>query len=216
MEPWMMAAREQNVAGAGNGTPGVKIETAKPQREDTIAQHVRSILELIGEDPQRDGLQDTPMRVEKAYAEMLSGYGQDPEEHLKRVFDDDIDGLVTLPKIDFVSMCEHHMLPFFGTIQIAYIPNGKIVGVSKLVRCAEVFTKRLQVQERLATQIADAIVKHLKPLGCAVKIEARHMCMMARGVRQHRASMGFQVLRGAFLTNPSAKAEVLQAFGGQQ
>jgi len=182
------------------------------KRRMEIAHHVREILKLVGENPDRDGLKDTPLRVARAYEELLAGYEEDATIHLGRTFEEAPDGIVAMPGIKFVSLCEHHMLPFYGDINIAYLPGEKIVGISKLVRVADVFARRLQVQERLATQIADVIETTLKPKAVGVRISARHMCMMARGVRQHAPEMTFQVLRGAFLANPFARDEVLAIF----
>lgn len=190
----------------------------KTSRESAEAG-VRLILEYLGEDPERDGLQDTPRRVVKAFDEILAGYKQDPQEVLKRVFengDDDApdavryNGMVVLREINFYSMCEHHMLPFFGRAHIAYIPNektGKIVGISKLARLVDVFAKRLQVQERMTAQIADAIEAYLDAAGVMVVIEAQHLCMLMRGVKKANATMVTSEVRGFFLERPKAKQE---------
>lgn len=181
-------------------------------RHDRVEDLIYQLLREIGEDPDRDGLRDTPHRVAKAMRDMTAGYAEDPSVHLSRTFDEAPDGIVSLPGIEFVSMCEHHMLPFFGTVDIAYLPSDRIVGISKLVRLVDVFAQRLQVQERLGEQIADAMEDHLAPRAIGVRIRARHMCMMARGVRQHRAGMTFQIFRGAFLEDPTAREEALTLF----
>lgn len=189
----------------------------KTSRESAEAG-VRLILEYLGEDPNRDGLQDTPRRVVKAFDEILAGYKQDPQVVLKRVFengDDDApdavkyNGMVVLRDIDFYSMCEHHMLPFFGKAHIAYIPNkeGKIVGISKLARLVDVFAKRLQVQERMTAQIADAIESYLNAAGVMVVIEAQHLCMLMRGIKKANSTMVTSEVRGFFLERPKAKQE---------
>jgi len=196
----------------------------QPTRE-VVEESVRSILAYIGEDPTRDGLQDTPRRVIKAYDEILSGYKMDPKDALSTVFDNGDDdapnavrynGMVMLKDIDFYSMCEHHMLPFFGKAHIAYIPNeetGKIVGISKLARLLDVFAKRLQVQERLTAQIADAIEEVLNPAGVLVVIEAQHLCMLMRGVKKSNATMITSEVRGFFLERPKAKQEAMTFLG---
>jgi GTP cyclohydrolase I len=156
---------------------------------------VRSLLEYCGEDCQRDGLKDTPKRVAKAWKEMCSGYDMDPAQILSRTFEQDqatlYNGMVILRNVEFTSLCEHHVLPFTGSAHIVYIPskNGKIVGISKLARLVDCFALRLQVQERLTKQIANAIEEFLQPDGCMVVIEAAHNCMHCRGVRKHKSSM---------------------------
>lgn len=187
---------------------------------------VRELLFFVGEDPTRDGLLDTPKRVTKALKEILSGYEQQPEEVLSRVFDNGDDdapdavrynGMVILRDIDFYSMCEHHMLPFFGKAHVAYIPNentGKIVGISKIARLVDVFARRLQVQERLTAQIADALERHLQASGVLVVVEARHLCMLMRGVRKANATMVTSEVRGFFLERPKAKQEALALLRG--
>lgn len=180
---------------------------------------IKVLLEYVGESPERDGLKDTPKRVVKALAEILSGYKQDPKEVLARVFenggDDDPDpatynGMVILRDIEFHSMCEHHMLPFFGKAHIAYIPNaetGKIIGISKLARLLDIFAHRLQVQERMTAQIADAIEHYLGADGVMVIIEATHLCMVMRGVKKANPRMVTSEVRGSFAKNPQTRAE---------
>ena len=167
------------------------------------------LLEFIGEDPTRDGLVDTPRRVVKALAEMTAGYSLDPGEHLGVVFKDSCDEMVIVDGIEFTSMCEHHMLTFTGTATVAYIPDGQVVGLSKLARVVDVFAQRLQVQERLTEQIADAIEEHLHPAGVGVVIRAAHSCMGCRGVRKPGARMITSALRGAIREKPAARAEFL-------
>lgn len=186
---------------------------------------VRLLLDYLGEDTERDGLRDTPGRVVRALDEILGGYGMDPQEVLSTVFDNGDDdapnavrynGMVMLKDIDFYSMCEHHMLPFFGKAHIAYIPNektGKIVGISKLARLLDVFAKRLQVQERLTAQIADALEEVLAPAGVIVVIEAQHLCMLMRGVKKANATMITSEVRGFFLDRPKAKQEAMAFLG---
>jgi GTP cyclohydrolase IA len=173
------------------------------------------MLEYLGEDPERDGLKDTPKRVVKAWDELFKGYKSNPAECLGRVFDNEAhyDEMVILRDIEFYSMCEHHILPFFGSVHIAYVPTGKIVGISKLARLVECFSRRLQVQERLTQQIADVLDKTLEPLGVAVMIEARHMCMISRGIQKQNSVMVTTALKGV-LKDQASRMEFLLLKGG--
>lgn len=167
----------------------------------SFEDNVRRTLQFIGEDPERGGLKDTPDRVAKAWAFWSKGYNEDPAEILK-VFEDgaeNVDEMVTVRGIPFYTHCEHHMAPFFGKATVAYVPNGKIVGLSKINRLVDCFARRLQVQERLTTQIADAIMEHLQPKGVGVLIEARHLCMESRGVCQQGHSTVTSALRGVMV-----------------
>jgi len=172
--------------------------------------NVRSLLSFIGEDPNREGLLDTPQRVVKAMHEHFWGYHADPFEPLQRTFGeiDGYDELVLLQDIEVHSHCEHHMVPFVGRAHVAYIPNGRVVGLSKLARVVDIYSKRLQVQEKLTAQIANAINTTLRPRGVAVVIQARHFCMCYRGVRQPAAVTTTSKLHGSFLTNPAARMEL--------
>ncbi|MEI7876993.1 MAG: GTP cyclohydrolase I FolE [Planctomycetota bacterium] len=172
--------------------------------------NVRSLLSFIGEDPDREGLLDTPQRVVKAMHEHFWGYHADPFEPLQRTFGeiDGYDELVLLQDIEVHSHCEHHMVPFVGRAHVAYIPNGRVVGLSKLARVVDIYSKRLQVQEKLTAQIANAINTTLRPRGVAVVIQARHFCMCYRGVRQPAAVTTTSKLHGSFLTNPAARMEL--------
>jgi len=155
-----------------------------------IARAVREILVAVGEDPDRDGLLETPKRVAKAYAEMFKGLSQDAGTHLSRTFEQASGELITVTNINFFSVCEHHLLPFHGQAHVAYVPNhGRVVGLSKLARTVEVFAARPQLQERLTDQIADALVEHLDAAGVVVMVEGEHMCMKMRGVKSHDARM---------------------------
>jgi len=180
---------------------------------DSAILGVEHMLKMIGEDPEREGLVDTPYRVTKSMFEMTVGYEQDPAEILGRSFDlEDVSysGAVVLRNTEFVSLCEHHCLPFFGTASIAYIPSdGRVVGISKLARLVDCFARRLQVQERLTSQIADAIQEELKPIGVAVLIKAQHLCMKVRGVEKNSSEMVTSTLYGSFLEDPSARQEVM-------
>jgi GTP cyclohydrolase I len=172
---------------------------------------VRRQLELLGEDPSRDGLHKTPSRVAKAMAWLTHGYRLDPRTVIgDALFEEDHENMVMVRDIEMYSMCEHHMLPFFGKVHIAYIPNGKIVGLSKLPRVVEVFARRLQVQERLGEQIADAIDSVLQPRGVGVVIEAVHLCMMMRGVEKQSSRTITSSLRGLFRDDAKTRSEFLR------
>lgn len=180
-------------------------------QEGDITDNIVRLLEFVGEDPNREGLSETPMRVAKAWGAWCSGYGQNVEEVFK-VFEDggeSYDEMVVVRDIPFYSHCEHHMAPFFGTATIAYIPDGRIVGLSKLSRLLDVYAKRLQVQERLTGQIADAIMKNLKAKGCGVVIKARHMCMESRGVCKQGHHTVTSALRGVIKDEHDTRAEFL-------
>jgi GTP cyclohydrolase I len=174
-----------------------------------IERAVREILEAIGEDPQREGLRDTPSRVARMYAELFSGLHEDPEKHLRATFDEDHHEMVVLRDIPFNSMCEHHLMPFEGKAHIAYIPGGKVLGLSKLARIVDVFAHRPQVQERLTSQVADVLAQRLHVKGCAVVMEAVHTCMTCRGVKKPGSIMITSALRGILHTNQGTRAEVL-------
>lgn len=171
---------------------------------------VHALLLAIGEDPTRDGLVDTPSRVVKSWAELFAGYKEDPSRHLRKTFDSESDQLIQVNGIEFHSMCEHHMLPFFGTVDVAYIPKGRVVGLSKFARLVDGYSRRLQIQERLTAQVADAIEGNVATLGVAVRVRSQHLCMIARGARCPRASMTTTALRGVLKDSASARAEWLQ------
>jgi len=171
---------------------------------------VRIMLQAIGEDPLRDGLIDTPARVAKALREMTSGYKDDPAAILATRFESDYDQFVLLKNIDFVSMCEHHMLPFTGVAHVGYLPGDKVVGLSKLARLVECFARRLQIQEQMTKQIADALDQHLQPRGVGVVVKAHHSCMSCRGVKQANAEMITSVVRGGVRDDESLRAEFFQ------
>ena len=166
---------------------------------DELASHYEKILSLLGEDPQREGLQKTPMRVAKAMQVLTRGYAQDAKQVLlDELFDEKYNQMVIVKDIDFFSMCEHHMLPFYGKVHVAYIPNGHITGLSKIARVVDIYSHRLQVQERLTQQIGDCIQSALKPLGVMVVIEAKHMCMQMRGVEKQNSITTTSAFSGAF------------------
>ena len=179
-----------------------------------IERAVREILLAVGEDPDREGLRKTPARVARAYAELMAGLREEPQEHLRTVFTEHYDEVVLLRNIDFQSMCEHHLLPFTGRAHVAYLPKGKVVGLSKLARLVEGFARRPQVQERLTTQVADAIMEELQPVGAACVIEATHTCMTIRGAKKPGATMVTSCLRGIFKKNPATRHEVLSLMYG--
>lgn len=172
---------------------------ARPTREEAEAA-VRTLIAWAGDDPTREGLLDTPRRVTKAYGEFFAGYGQDPAEILSKTFKEvgGYDDIVLVKDIPFSAHCEHHMVPFFGKAHVAYLPHDGVVGISKIARLVEAFSKRLQVQEVLTAQIIDAINEHLNPRGAAVLLEAEHMCMSIRGVRAHGAQTVTQRFTGVF------------------
>lgn len=192
----------------------------RPSHDLAAAAHaVKALLCALGQDPEREGLKDTPARVAKALWEMTAGERDDPAAILKVTFDGGAyDEVVALAGIPFTSVCEHHLLPFSGHAGVAYLPSAaegesraryRVVGLSKLARLVELYARRLQLQEQLTTQVADALVEHLQPRGVAVLIEAEHACMACRGVRKSGAVMRTSVLRGAFKDDPAARAEVL-------
>ncbi len=175
-----------------------------------MEEAVRKILESIGEDPERQGLQRTPLRVAKAFAELTSGYHVDADALINdAVFDVAYDEMVLVKDIDFYSMCEHHMLPFYGKAHVAYIPNGKVIGLSKIPRIVEMFARRLQVQERMTQQIADFLNETLDAQGVAVVVEGQHMCAAMRGVKKANARMTTSAMLGSFKHNPQTRGEFL-------
>lgn len=176
---------------------------------------VRSMLQEIGEDPDREGLRRTPLRVAKAMDFLTSGYQLSAEEIIKKaIFEEDVKEMVVVRDIEFYSMCEHHMLPFFGHAHVGYLPKGKVVGLSKVARVVDVFARRLQVQERLTSQVADALMEHLGAHGVAVVMEASHTCMMMRGVQKQRSSTISSAMRGTFETDPRTRAEFMALIRG--
>jgi len=171
---------------------------------------VREMIVRLGEDPEREGLANTPQRVRKAMQFLTKGYNEDPEALLKKaLFHVSYDEMVIVKDVEMFSLCEHHMLPFFGKVHVAYIPNGRVIGLSKVPRLIELFSRRLQIQERLTTQIAETIQKVIEPQGVGVVIEARHLCMMMRGVeKQHSAAVTSSML-GAFRNSEETRSEFL-------
>lgn len=199
---------ESKVPRARSGRPEATVDLA------AIEQAVRTILSAVGEDPDREGLLETPRRVAKMYAEMFSGLHHDPARHLHVTFAEDYDEIVLVRDIRFTSMCEHHLLPFSGVAHVAYIPNGRVTGLSKLARVVEEVARRPQVQERLTQEVADLIETELDSKGVAIVISAEHSCMSIRGVRKPGSQTVTSALRGLFKTNPASRAEVMSLIRG--
>lgn len=187
---------------------------AELKRKKVIAKAVRKTLESIGENPDRDGLRDTPARVARMYDELTAGYHVDPAKLINgALFEVEYSEMVIVKDIDFYSLCEHHMLPFYGKAHIAYLPKKKVLGLSKIPRIVEMFARRLQVQERMTQQIADFLEEAVKPLGVAVVVEGVHMCSMMRGVKKANATMITSALSGAFKNNPKTRSEFMEHLG---
>jgi len=174
-----------------------------------IEQAVLSIIEAIGEDVKREGLVDTPKRIAEMYAEVFTGINVDPKNQLEVIFDEQHREMVVLKDIPFYSMCEHHFLPFYGIIHVGYIPNGRVVGVSKLARVVDIIAKRPQLQERLTTDIADTIMDALQPDGVAVVVQAEHLCMTMRGIKKPGSNFITSAMRGLFRSRAATRAEFL-------
>jgi GTP cyclohydrolase I len=185
---------------------GRKRQTVDTER---VKKAVEEILAAIGEDSEREGLKGTPERVARMYGELLAGMHEDPSKHLRSVFTENYDEIILLRDIPFYSICEHHLLPFIGSAHVAYLPTGKVLGVSKLARIVDCFARRLQTQERLAYQIAQFVMKNLKPQGVAVVLEASHSCMTIRGVKKPGSVMVTSTLLGIFRRDPRSRNEVL-------
>ena len=184
-------------------------DTERPLDETAAEMAVTRILRFIGEDPSRDGLIDTPQRVVRAWREMTTGYREDPAEILSRTFEETSDELVILRGVSFYSTCEHHMLPFYGTVSLGYLP-GKVVGISKLARLVHCYARRLQIQERMTRQIAEAMAEHLDARGVGVIVAAHHLCMGCRGVRQASTEMVTSSMLGTLRNDPVSRSEFLR------
>ena len=207
-----MSAKVTSIKGERKG----RATASKPVDLERIARGVRLILEGIGEDPEREGLQETPRRVAEMYAELTAGMREDPSEHIVPLSGNKHDEMVIVKDISIASLCEHHMAPFVGKVHIAYIPkDGKILGVSKLARLAETFARRLQLQERLTSEIANTLFDLLKPLGVMVVIEAEHMCMTLRGVKKSGAMTVTSAVLGGFRKDPRTRAEAMSLITGK-
>lgn len=190
------------------GTNSTEIDK-KIGQADTFMNAVKELIDLCGDNPERDGLEETPYRVLKAFLEYTEGYREDPKAHLEKTFDVNHNELVLIRDIEFHSMCEHHFAPFFGVAHVGYIPDKKITGLSKIARTVEGYAKRFQVQERLTNEIADAIEEVLEPKGVMVIIEAKHMCMCGRGIKKSLASTATSSVRGMFMEKPEVRGEFL-------
>ena len=191
----------------------VRVNNYNDETTEKIAKHYKEIIKLLGEDINREGIEKTPDRVAKAMQYMVQGYNTDPAEIIKSaLFHEDYSEMVIVKDIDLYSMCEHHMLPFYGKAHVAYIPNGQITGLSKIARVVEAFSRRLQVQERLTMQIRDTIEETLKPLGVAVVIEAAHMCMRIRGIQKQNSVTTTSAFTGAF-NNAKTREEFIHLIG---
>ncbi len=193
-----------------DATAAPRVDTARIERA------VREILAAVGEDPNREGLRETPGRVARMYAELFSGLQEDPRVHLRKFFTEKYDEMVLVRDISFNSMCEHHMLPFSGVAHIGYIPNGKVVGLSKLARVVEVVSHRPQVQERMTEEIANLLIEELDVKGVAVVIEATHTCMTIRGVRKPGSICVTSAMKGIFRSNLSSRSEVMTLIYGDR
>lgn len=195
--------------------PDTFLASRSAQEIAEAEDHVRGMLKFLGEDPQREGLLDTPARVVRAWGEHFSGYALDPGEYLAKTFEEveGYDELVLVSDIEVFSHCEHHMVPFVGKAHVAYVPNGRVVGLSKLARVVDVFAKRLQVQEKLTKQIADALQVHLAPQGVAVIMQCQHFCMCYRGVKKPGSWTTTSKLHGLFLLDSAARMELLTLIG---
>ena len=206
------------MSSSGRDTPDdgdLVEEPAKVPVPDEVAEAVRTLIRWAGDDPDREGLLDTPKRVARAWREYASGYAVDPAAHLARTFEEvgGYDEIVLLRDVGFVSHCEHHLAPIVGKAHLAYLPDRRVVGISKLARIVDVFARRLQIQERMTAQIADTIQEVLEPRGVAVVVEAVHHCMTTRGVNKAGTSMTTSRLTGVFRSNPSIKREFLASIG---
>ena len=204
-----------SLAGEQDALP--KPAAGNPVDEARIARAVREILSAVGEDPDREGLRETPARVSRMYAEMFSGLHEDPRTHLQKFFTEQYDEVVLVRDISFNSMCEHHMLPFMGLAHIGYMPNGRVIGLSKLARVVEVVARRPQVQERMTETIANLLLEELDAKGVAVVIEATHTCMTIRGIRKPGSLCVTSAMKGIFRSNLSSRSEMMNLiYGGRR
>lgn len=194
----------------------IEVMPPAPVDQERIKRAVREILAAIGEDPDREGLLETPGRVARMYAELFSGLHEDPRQHLKKFFTEKYDEVVLVKDISFNSMCEHHMLPFMGKAHIGYLPAGKVIGLSKLARVVEAVSRRPQVQERMTETIADLLVEELEAKGVAVVVEASHSCMTIRGVRKPDSLCVTSAMRGVFRSHLSSRSEIMNLIYGDR
>jgi len=178
-----------------------------------VDEAIRQLLTEIGEDPDRPGLRGTPNRVRRMYAELTAGYGTDPAELMGSTFEVDYDEMVVVRDIEFYSLCEHHLLPFYGRAHVGYLPRGRVIGLSKIPRVVDMFARRLQLQERLTQQVASLLMERLEPKGVGCVVEATHLCTMMRGVSKQRATMVTSAMLGTFRRDPKTRAEFLAFIG---
>ena len=207
---------ESSFSPSANGPDTPRRAARTAVNHERIRAAVREILLAVGEDPDREGLVETPDRVARMYAELFSGLHADPRELLRKTFTEKYNEMVTVKDIEFASLCEHHLLPFMGKAHVAYIPNGKIVGLSKLARAVEMLSRRPQVQERMTEELADLLVNELSPRGVAVILEATHTCMTIRGVRKPSSVMMTSAMRGAFLSLQATRNEFMSHVYGKR
>lgn len=206
-----------NTLKAGRYLEELEADLEDGQPADPIQSHVKEMLASLGEDVNRDGLQATPARVAKALRQLTCGYDQDPQDVLRSaMFDVTYDEMVIVKDIEVFSLCEHHMLPFFGSLHIAYIPRDKVIGLSKTARLVDIFAKRLQIQERLTQQVADTIQEAINPAGVGVICQAQHLCMMMRGVEKQHSSTITSAMLGVFRDNPKTREEFLSLVAPQR
>lgn len=209
--------KHDKTAGLDDDSPADSNAASRaPVDHERIQRAIREILFAVGEDPDREGLRDTPARVARMYAEMFSGLHTDPREHLQRVFTEKYDEVVLVRDIAFNSMCEHHLLPFMGKAHIGYIPRGKVLGLSKLARVVECVSRRPQVQERMTEEIANLLESELQAKGVAVVVEASHSCMTMRGIRKPGSLCLTSAMKGLFRTNGPSRAEIMQLIYGER
>ncbi|MGE0823167.1 MAG: GTP cyclohydrolase I FolE [Candidatus Binatia bacterium] len=209
----------RNQRGGQNPSRKGKVVALKKEDrgQDGIEESVRQILEYIGEDPSREGLVKTPERVSRAFAYLTKGYAEDPQAVINQaMFTEDYQEMVLVKDIDFFSLCEHHLLPFFGRAHVAYIPKHRIVGLSKVARLVEVYSRRLQVQERLTTQLANTVMEELDPLGVGVIVRAEHLCMRMRGVEKQNSIVTTSAMLGVFRKNQATREEFITLVNGTQ
>lgn len=209
MKPWSGFVPSQAGTRAVHTSEDWIVYWWEGQQERSIRDSVVRQLQFIHEDPEREGLKETPERVIRSWDILYGGYQQSPEDVIKVFEDDNSDEMVLLKDVEFYSTCEHHMLPFFGKAHIAYLPNNRVVGISKLARLLEVYARRLQIQERLGDQVTSALMKHLMPLGAACVLEAQHFCMTARGVQKQNSIMVTSSLKGVFRKDARARSEFM-------
>ncbi len=206
----------KSISGAGAAITAIESDgnNTKTPRNSNIAPLIYNLLTELGEDPERQGLERTPVRVARAWEDLTAGYHLDINDVVNdAIFEDDCGEIVAVKKIHFFSVCEHHLLPFFGVCSVAYVPDGRIIGLSKIPRIVDMFARRLQVQERLTSQVAQAVNEVLQPAGVAVTMEAHHLCMMMRGVEKQDSRTVTSEMLGVFKTNPQTRQEFLTLMG---